>query len=154
MGEVSAGVLMYRVVDGRAQVLLVHPGGPYWRGKDLGSWSIPKGGVNPGEDLLDCARREFEEETGFKAIGELVPLKPIRQKSGKIVHAWAMAGDLNPAEIRSNTFRREWPPKSGRFTDFPEVDGGAFFDLELALRKIHAAQAPFVIELAELLKGQ
>jgi len=152
VAKTSAGLLMYRVRGGVAEVLLVHPGGPFWRKKDEGAWSIPKGEVEPGEELLATARREFHEELGLKAAGNFIPLTPIRQKGGKVVHAWAFEGDCDPAAIRSNTFTIEWPPKSGRAMEFPEVDKAAFFDLEAARRKINPAQAALLDQLDRLLK--
>ncbi len=114
MPRISAGLLMYRIKDGATEVLLAHPGGPYFVNKDDGAWTIPKGEPNAGEDLLVAARREFAEETGVTPIGPFIPLKPIEQKGGKIVHAWAFRGDCDPTAITSNTFAMEWPPKSGR----------------------------------------
>src|SRR5579859_7572043 len=114
MASISAGLLMFRINMGKTQVLLVHPGGPFWRNKDDGAWSIPKGEISDDEDLLEAARREFEEETGFKPTGDFIPLNSVKLKSGKVVHAWAVEGDLDAAAIRSNSFTMEWPPKSGR----------------------------------------
>lgn len=145
--KVSAGLLMYRVCDGIFQVLLVHPGGPFWQHKDNGAWSIPKGGINAGEDALDAAKREFTEETGFKSHGPFIPLAPIKQKSGKIVHAWAFLGDCDPARVHSINFEMEWPPYSGQKREFPEVDRAAFFNLEEAQKKIIPAQGAFIQEL-------
>src|SRR5690348_6573888 len=119
MSKVSAGILMHRQRDGRREVLLVHPGGPYWKNKDAGAWTIPKGEAGEGEDLLACAKREFEEELGAKPAGEFQRLTPVKQKGGKIVHAWAVEGDLDESKIRSNTFEMEWPPKSGKRVAFP-----------------------------------
>ena len=152
MAKTSAGLLMYRVRGGTIEVLLVHPGGPFWRKKDEGAWSIPKGEVELGEELLATARREFHEELGLEAAGNFIPLTPIRQKGGKVVHAWAFEGDCDPAAIRGNTFTMEWPPKSGRAIEFPEVDKAAFFDLEAARRKINPAQAALLDQLDRLLK--
>lgn len=142
---------MYRVRESRPEFLLVHPGGPLWEGKDTGTWSIPKGEVHPGEALLEAARREFAEELGFKADGAFIPLSPIKQKSGKIVHAWAFAGDCDPVRIRSNTFSMAWPPHSGRIGIFPEVDRAAFFNLEQAKARINPAQLPLLGELEQKL---
>jgi predicted NUDIX family NTP pyrophosphohydrolase len=139
---------MYRRRGAKLEVLLVHPGGPLWRNKDQGVWSIPKGEVAEGEDLLDAAKREFQEETGFTPTGQFVPLKPVNQKSGKVVHAWAVEGDLDTSSIRSNSFTMEWPPKSGKLAEFPEVDRAEFFDLKTAKKRINPAQAAFVTELA------
>jgi len=152
MAQISAGLLMHRRRGGKLEVLLIHPGGPFWRNKDLGAWSIPKGGVCAGEEIIDAARREFEEETGFKPTGQLFPLRPVKLKSGKTVHAWAIEGDLDPAAVRSNTFTMEWPLKSGKMTEFPEVDRAEFFDLETAMKKIHPAQTGFLQQLQSLLR--
>jgi predicted NUDIX family NTP pyrophosphohydrolase len=147
MSQVSAGLLMYRLQSGELQVLLVHPGGPFFRNKDAGAWTIPKGEVQEGEELLATARREFAEEIGVEAEGEFVPLTPVKQKGGKTVHCFAIAGDLDPATIVSNTFQLEWPPKSGRMMDFPEVDRAEWFTAAAAAEKINAAQAAFISEL-------
>ena len=147
----SAGLLLYRRKKGVLEVLLVHPGGPFWTEKDLGAWSVPKGEIQKGEEPLASARREFLEETGFNPEGTFVPLKPITQKSGKIVVCWAIEGDLDPAQVHSNTFKMEWPARSGRFREFPEVDRAAFFGLEEARQKINSAQARFLTELEALL---
>jgi predicted NUDIX family NTP pyrophosphohydrolase len=152
--KVSAGLLMYRLCDGVLQVLLVHPGGPFWQHKENGAWSIPKGGINEGEDPLEAAKREFKEETGFASKGPFIALKSIRQKSGKTVHAWAFQGDCDPARVRSINFEMEWPPYSGQKRSFPEVDRAAFFHLAEAKRKIIPAQAAFISELLEKLKGK
>jgi len=150
--KVSAGLLMYRVNAGVFQVLLVHPGGPFWQHKDNGAWSIPKGGINEGEDPLAAARREFTEETGFASEGPFIPLTAIKQKSGKTVLGWAFQGDCDPARVRSINFEMEWPPYSGQKKAFPEVDRAAFFQLAEARRKIIPAQAAFIKELLEKLK--
>jgi predicted NUDIX family NTP pyrophosphohydrolase len=147
----SAGLLMYRIRDESLEVLLVHPGGPYWRNKDDGVWSIPKGEPAPGEDSFVVAQREFAEELGFEPAGEFVPLAPVRQKSGKVVHAWAFEGDCDPSAINSNTFTMEWPPKSGQQVAFPEVDRADFFDVETAKRKVNVAQIGLLEELVERL---
>ena len=144
---------MYRRTPDGLQVLLVHPGGPFWKHKDEGAWSIPKGEVCEGEELLACAQREFQEETGFVPSGNFLPLKPIKQKSGKIVHAWAFEGDGDPSAIRSNTFTIEWPPKSGKHIRIPEVDRADFFDMNLARQKINPAQAAFIDQLIDLLRA-
>lgn len=138
---------MYRVREGELEFLLAHPGGPLWAGKDTGTWSIPKGELKPAEDLLAAAKREFEEELGFPAQGAFVELTPITQKRGKIVHAWAFAGDCDPSCIQSNTFSMEWPPHSGRAGSFPEVDRAAFFNLEQAKARINPAQLALLEEL-------
>ncbi len=142
---------MYRVRGNELEFLLVHPGGPLWKGKDAGIWSIPKGELHTGEDGLEAAKREFEEELGFKAQGEFVELTPITQKSGKIVHAWAFAGDCDPNQVRSNTFSMEWPPHSGQKSAFPEVDQAAFFNLEQAKGRINPAQLPLLQEVKQKL---
>jgi predicted NUDIX family NTP pyrophosphohydrolase len=146
--RVSAGLLVYRLRAGNIEVLLVHPGGPFWRRKDLGSWSIPKGETEPGEDLLAVAQREFEEETGVALAGDPVALTPVKQGSGKLVHAFALEGDLDASAITSNTFTLEWPPRSGRMATFPEVDRAQWFDLVEAERRILPAQAPLLHEIA------
>lgn len=147
MPRTSAGLLMYRRASGRLEVLLIHPGGPFWRNKDAGAWSIPKGEIAEGEELLTCALREFEEELGFKPSGEFRPLSPVKQKGGKLVHAWCFEGDCDAANIRSNTFTMEWPPKSGQKAEFPEVDRAEWFDLQTAREKINPAQAGLLHEL-------
>ena len=152
MPRLSAGLLMYRIKDGAIQVLLAHPGGPYFAKKDDESWSIPKGEPGPDEDLFLTAQREFEEETGLKPAGPFVPLKPVKQKGGKVVHAWAFVGDCDPANIHSNTFTMEWPPKSGQQKQFPETDRAEFFDLATARRKVKAAQVGLIDELETILK--
>jgi len=148
----SAGILAYRVRGGALEVLLVHPGGPLWKNKDAGAWSIPKGEFEAGEDALAAARREFEEETGMRVDGEFVPLTPRRQGSGKLVQAWALPADFDVAGLRSNTFTLEWPPKSGRLRAFPEVDRYAWLALPEAAAKINERQRPWLDELAALLR--
>jgi predicted NUDIX family NTP pyrophosphohydrolase len=155
MPRISAGLLMYRIKDGGVQVLLAHPGGPYSAHKDEGAWSIPKGEPANGEnDLLVTAQREFQEETGVTPHGPYTPLKPIKQKGGKIVHAWAFEGHCDPAGHCSNTFRMEWPPLSGQYRDFPEIDRSEFFDLKTARKKIKAGQEGLLDELKGMLKGK
>jgi predicted NUDIX family NTP pyrophosphohydrolase len=143
--------LMYRIKDGAIQVLLAHPGGPYFAKKDDGSWSIPKGEPGPTEDLFLTAQREFEEETGLNPAGPFVPLKPVKQKGGKVVHAWAFVGDCDPTTIHSNTFTMEWPPRSGQQKQFPEIDRAEFFDLATARRKIKSGQVGLIDELEMIL---
>ena len=152
MPKASAGILMFRRPGGARplEVFLVHPGGPFWARKDAGSWSIPKGEFMPNEDPLDAAKREFQEETGFAVQGDLLPLTPRRQPSGKVIHVWAMEGDGDPALARSNSFTLEWPKGSGQLREFPEVDRAAWFDLEEARRRILPGQAAFLDELAAL----
>jgi len=154
--QISAGLLMYRVIgpENRLEVLLVHPGGPYWRRKDDGVWTIPKGNLEPGEDLQPAAVRELTEETGLVAEGPFISLGEIRHQSGKRVYAWAFRGTCDPASIRSNSFEIEWPPKSGTRQKFPEVDRAAFFTVPLARQKILSAEEPFVIRLERNLAGQ
>ena len=146
MTIISAGLLLYRQRGTCTQVFLVHPGGPYWAKKDDGAWSVPKGIVNAAEDELACARREFQEETGFAAPahGAEHDLGTFRQPSGKRLHIWAVAGDCDPAALISNLFEMEWPPKSGRSARFPEVDRGDWFEREAALRKITVGQHPII----------
>lgn len=151
MPRISAGLLMYRVKDGAVQVLLAHPGGPFFRNRDEGAWSVPKGEIEPGEDLLAAALREFEEETGVRPSGPFLALRPVQQKGGKTVYAWAFEGDCDPAAVRSNTFTMEWPPKSGRQAEFPEIDRAEFFDLDAARKKIKAGQEGLIEELAAIL---
>lgn len=150
MVQQSAGLLLYRRGGGRLEVLLVHPGGPFFQKRDLGCWSIPKGEFEAGEEPLEAAKREFREETGVSPAGPFAPLRPVRQRSGKTVFAWAVEGDCDPARIRSNVFSLEWPPRSGRLAEFPEVDRAGWFDLEEARRRIIPAQAAFLDELAAL----
>jgi predicted NUDIX family NTP pyrophosphohydrolase len=144
-GRTSAGIVLWRRQQGRLEVLLAHMGGPFWVKKDLGHWTIPKGEVEPGEELVAVARREFEEETGSKAPdGLLIELGEITQKSGKLVLAWAAEGDLDPSTAVSNTFDLEWPPRSGVVRSFPEIDRVDWFGLDEARRRLKAAQVPFL----------
>jgi len=150
MAKRSAGILLYRRRDGELEVLLVHPGGPFWASKDTGAWSIPKGEHDEGEDARACALREFEEELGSApSAGELDDLGTIRQKAGKVVQAWALEGDVDPQTVRSNTFTMQWPPRSGRVQEFPEVDRAAWFALNEARERINPAQAAFLDRLAD-----
>ena len=146
MVAVSAGVLLYRRRGTGIEVFLVHPGGPFWARKDEGAWSVPKGLVDPNEEELACARREFTEETGFDAggTGTEHDLGSFRQPSGKRVHVWAIEGDCDPAQLESNLFAMEWPPKSGRTANFPEVDRGGWFERAAALVKIVSGQRPIL----------
>ncbi|HEY6561046.1 MAG TPA: NUDIX domain-containing protein [Polyangiaceae bacterium] len=150
MSKVSAGLIMYRIRE-RLEVLLVHPGGPLWKNKDEGAWSIPKGEAAEGEELLSVALREFTEETALVPRPPYTPLTPIKQKSGKTVHAWACEGDCDPGIIRSNTFDMEWPPRSGKTATFPEVDRADFFDLTEGRRKLNPSQAAFLDELEKVI---
>ncbi|MDI6853069.1 MAG: NUDIX domain-containing protein [Deltaproteobacteria bacterium] len=147
MAKRSAGLLMYRRRAGRLEFFLVHPGGPFWKNKEAGAWSIPKGEFGPEDDALAAARREFAEETGFEAEGDFFPLSPITQAGGKVVQAWAVEGDLDPEKITSNTFTMEWPPNSGKEVEFPEVDRAGWFSFEEAKEKINKAQVKLLEEL-------
>lgn len=153
MPKLSAGLLLYRSRDGVVEVLLVHPGGPYWARRDEGAWSLPKGEHDASEDPLAVARREFREELGVEPPSEGAPafLGELRQAGGKRVSAWAVEGDLDVADVRSNTFTIEWPPRSGTRREFPEVDRADWFGLEEASRKLVPGQAGFLDRLAELL---
>jgi predicted NUDIX family NTP pyrophosphohydrolase len=151
MAKRSAGLLMYRRRDGEVEVFLVHPGGPFWAKKDVGAWSIPKGEYSEGEDPLKAARREFTEETGFEADGDFIDLGTIRQAGGKLVSVWAVEGDCDPAELRSNTCMIEWPPRSGRQLEIPEVDRGAWFGIEEARQRVLKSQTPMIDLLIKLL---
>lgn len=150
MPKTSAGILLYRLREDRLEVFLVHPGGPFWARKDLGAWSLPKGEFVEPEAPLDAARREFQEETGFALDGPFEPLTPRKQSGGKTVHAWAVEGDLDPRQIRSNTFLLEWPKGSGRQKEFPEVDRAEWFEIEEARRRILPGQAGFLDEIVGL----
>jgi predicted NUDIX family NTP pyrophosphohydrolase len=152
MAKQSAGLLLFRKTSVDVEVLLVHPGGPFWAKKDAGAWSIPKGEFDPGEDPLAAARREFAEETGASPSGEAIALAPVRQSGGKVVYAWAMNADFDPAALKSNTFSLEWPPKSGRRQEFPEVDRAAWFPLEEAQKKILKVQTPLIEQLRDVLE--
>jgi predicted NUDIX family NTP pyrophosphohydrolase len=151
--RVSAGLLMYRRGEGGLQVLLVHPGGPFFRTRDEGAWSIPKGEAEPGEDLLETAVREFREEIGVTPTGPFLALTPVRQKGGKVVHAWAFEGDCDPGAITCNTFTIEWPPRSGLHADLPEIDRAAFFSPGEARRKINTGQVPLIDQLEGIVEG-
>lgn len=152
--SVSAGLLMYRRGGSVIEVLLVHPGGPWFANKDPGAWTIPKGEPADGEQLIDTARREFHEETGLAVPdGELLTLGQVKQKAGKVVHAWAFEGDCDPTKITCNTFRMQYPPGSGQWRTFPEVDKAAFYDLAAARGKINPAQVPFLDRLAEAMRS-
>lgn len=149
----SAGLLLYRFSNLELEVFLVHPGGPFWKGKDVGAWSIPKGEFDPEESAIDAAKREFVEETGFEApLGALLELRPVKQPSGKVVHAWAIQADIDASRLRSNSFQMEWPPRSGVQCDFPEVDRGEWFRLEAAKEKILVGQKPILETLQFVLK--
>lgn len=145
----SAGLLLYRRSTRPLEVLLAHPGGPYWQGRDAGAWTIPKGGVHPGEELLDAAIREFREETGFEPAPPFLPLGSIVQRSGKLVHAWAFEGDCDPQALVSVMCSTEWPPRSGRYLEIPEIDRAAFFVIDEARRLINVAQVELLDRLFE-----
>lgn len=147
MAKQSAGILLYRRRASSVEILLVHPGGPFFARKDLGAWSIPKGEFQEGEDPLEVAKREMEEETGYVVTRSLTPLTAIKQKGGKRVFAWAAAGDFDPLGIKSNTFRLEWPPKSGQVQEFPEVDRAEWFSVSQARLKINPNQVGLIEEL-------
>ena len=151
---VSAGLLLFRRRHGQLEVFLAHPGGPFWSRRDTGAWTIPKGVVDGGEDLLDAARREFLEETGIAAAGPFEALGSIRQKAGKEVHAWAWEGDADPSAITSNDTKAEWPRGSGTWLTFPEIDRCAWFDLETARRKINPGQAELIDRLEKRVEGR
>jgi predicted NUDIX family NTP pyrophosphohydrolase len=142
----SAGILIYRIHKDQPEFLLVHPGGPYWAKKNIASWSIPKGEFDKPENAFDAAKRELEEETGLKPTGQFIELTPVKQKSGKLIYAWAIEWNCNPAEIKSNSFEIEWPPHSGMHQSFPEVDKAEWCSLETAKMYITKGQLPFLIE--------
>jgi predicted NUDIX family NTP pyrophosphohydrolase len=156
MTKIAAGILLYRhsTPEAAVEVLLVHPGGPFWAKKDLASWSIPKGEPNEGEDLIETARREFTEETGGTASGEAWSLSSVKQPGGKLVHAWAVEGDFDPARLHSNTFTMEWPRGSGRMQEFPEVDRAEWFAVPEARRRILPGQLEFLEKLERHLRSQ
>ena len=145
--KTSAGILLYRFNDKKLEIFLVHPGGPFWKNKNEGAWSVPKGEFAEDEDPLKAARREFEEETGIAASGNFIPLTPVKLKSGKLVKVWALEKDIDPAAIKSNTFSLEWPPKSGKTIEVPEVDKAGWFTIQEAKKKINAGQMPLLEEL-------
>jgi predicted NUDIX family NTP pyrophosphohydrolase len=154
MAKKSAGLLVYRLKNKTLEVFLVHPGGPFYIKKDLETWSIPKGEYEESEDPLQAAIREFREETGQVISGDFTALTPITQKGGKHVLAWAVEGDIDETQVQSNTFQMEWPPKSGKMKDFPEVDKGAWFVVPEAMKKINPKQSGLVEELSGILEGQ
>src|ERR1700688_2364077 len=150
MAKISAGLIMYREQNGQIEVLLVHLGGPFWKNKDRRAWFVPKGEIHPGEDLLDAAKREFQEETGFVPRGDFLSLGSVKHKGGKTVRAWAFAANCDPSTLKSNTFEMEWPPKSGRMTTFPEIDRANFFTFEAARDKMHPAEFEFLSRLKNI----
>jgi len=151
MAKQSAGILMYRFRQGVLEVLLVHPGGPFWAGKDQAAWSIPKGEFSAEEDPLEAAKREFKEELGIQVEGGFLPLGSIKQPNGKTIHVWAVEGDCDVNQIKSNTFSLEWPPKSGKFREFPEVDKADWFTPDLARTKIYKGQMALIDRLLDKL---
>jgi predicted NUDIX family NTP pyrophosphohydrolase len=151
MAKQSAGLLVYRKRGNAIEVLLVHPGGPFWKNKDTGAWSIPKGEFTEGEDPLSVAMREFQEEIGTSISGEMVPLEAVKQRGGKTVYAWAVEADVDVSQIKSNTFTIEWPPGSGKHQEFPEVDRAEWFEITAAAEKINAGQRK-LIEQLQLMK--
>jgi len=144
---------MYRLRNGKFEFLLVHPGGPFWKNKDAGAWSIPKGELQAGEEPLAAARREFAEELGFDPQGDFIPLTPVQQKNGKRVYVWAFEGNCDPVSLKSNTFQMEWPPRSGRLQEFPEVDRAEFFPMSEAKKHVNPAQVACLEELEKKLTG-
>lgn len=153
MPKKNAGILLYRTKDSHLEIFLVHPGGPFWAKKDKGVWSIPKGEIEGEEDGLETAIRELQEETGIIATGPFYPLKPITQKAGKIIYAWAMPYDEEILSIKSNTFQMEWPPKSGVMQSFPEIDKAVWFTVETAMVKINIAQQLILLQLFNILNA-
>ena len=152
MPKKSAGIILYRFQNNKPEIFLVHPGGPFWAKKDAGSWSIPKGEFAENEEALTAAKRELEEETGVKAEGDFMELTPVKQKSGKIIYAWALEKDVDPEKLISNTIFIEWPPRSRKQVEIPEVDKGAWLSMEGALIKVVQGQAPILIELFKKLE--
>jgi predicted NUDIX family NTP pyrophosphohydrolase len=149
----SAGILPFRYNKKKLEVMLAHPGGPFWKNKDLGAWSVVKGEYNDDEEPLTAAKREWQEETSLKISGNFIPLKPVRQKSGKEILAWAVETDMDPTHIKSNDFEMEWPPKSGRKQSFPEIDRAEWFSVEAAKEKINPKQAALIDELISIVSG-
>jgi predicted NUDIX family NTP pyrophosphohydrolase len=154
MPKQAAGILMYRRGASGLEVLLAHPGGPLWARKDAGSWTMPKGQFTDGELPLDAARREFEEEMGKAPTGNFQPLGTVKQPSGKVIHAWAAESDFDASKVKSNLFSMEWPPRSGRMGEFPEVDRAGWFPIEEAREKIIKGQAPFLARLLEITNNE
>jgi predicted NUDIX family NTP pyrophosphohydrolase len=150
MSHQSAGILLYRKINNNLQIFLVHPGGPFFKNKDLGAWSIPKGEFLDDEESLIAAKREFEEETGQAIDGNFISLSPVKLKSGKKIYAWAVEGDIDHETIFSNLFEMEWPPRSGKKQSFPEIDRAGWFEVDEAKLKVNAAQAAFIDELKSL----
>ena len=151
MPQKSAGILLYRFTNNNIEFFIVHPGGPFWAKKDSGAWSIPKGIIEDTEDPLGAAIREFEEETGIKISGNFIALAPVKMKNGKIIYAFAVEHDIDPTQLSSNTFMIEWPPKSGKQMEFPEIDKGEWFDTETCKTKLNDSQTPFIDELLKII---
>ena len=149
MAKQSAGILLYRIKNKKPEVFLCHPGGPFYKNKDTASWSIPKGEFDNSEEPLTAARREFKEETGQEAKGDFKPLKPVKYKNGKVVYAWAVEGEIDADSIKSNVFQLEWPPKSGKYIEIPEVDRGEWFSIGIAKEKIIPALSALLNDLVE-----
>jgi len=154
MAKKSAGIILYRYQASILQVLLVHPGGPFWANKDVGVWSIPKGEFDETESPFDAALREVKEETGLLLDGNFTALQPVKQKSGKLVYAWALQKDIDATQIKSNSFQMEWPPKSGKQQSFPEVNAAAWFSIEEAAEKILSGQLPLLQQLQQKFNRQ
>jgi predicted NUDIX family NTP pyrophosphohydrolase len=154
MAKQSAGLLIYRECRGRLEVLLAHPGGPFWKKKDEGAWTIPKGELLQDEDPLQGAQRECQEELGFVPTGTFIPLSPVKQKAGKVIQAWGVRADWDPSQLKSNSFTLEWPPRSGKVQEFPEVDRAAYFELPEAEVKVNAGQVALLRELKEKLGSE
>jgi predicted NUDIX family NTP pyrophosphohydrolase len=152
MSKKSAGILLYRIKNKILEVLLVHPGGPFWIKKDAGAWTIPKGELNENEEPFDAAIREMKEETGIVLIGDFIALAPVKQKGGKLVYAWANEHDVDPSEIKSNEFEIEWPPRSGKKKSFPEIDKADWFNIKTAKEKINSGQLRLIEELIKKLE--
>lgn len=153
MSKKSAGILIYRWNGSKYEVLLVHPGGPFWAKKDLNSWSIPKGEFSNDEDPFSAAKREFKEETGFVIEGDFIDLGTVKQAGGKLVFCWAIESDIDCSKVKSNLFKIEWPMKSGRFQEFPEIDKACWFTFEMAKEKILKGQLPFLVHLSQILNN-
>jgi len=152
MKKQSAGIIPYRIVKKQLFFFIAHPGGPFYRKKDNGFWTIVKGEIEEGEEPIKCAIREFKEETGLSITGNLMPLTPIKQKSGKLVYAWAVEQEINPESAKSNTFQVEWPPKSGTMAEFPELDKFEWFNVQATIEKLLPAQTPLVYEVMDRLQ--
>ena len=150
----SAGLLLYRCMENTIEFFLVHPGGPFWKNKDIGAWTIPKGELEDEEDALETAKREFKEETGSEIDGNFIALTPVKQKGGKLVYAWAVKGDIDADNLTSNSFKIQWPPKSGKWIDVPEVDKSGWFSVAEAKQRLISGQIPLIDELLDLTKSR